>query len=393
MNPVVYVICQTGSLANGGLESVTQILAGIRAPRVVVTDKDSRFTQRWRDLGCEVHVWPIPEDEENAAHLPTRAARFATMGLYNARIARLLRKHRARVVHTNDIRAFWFAAPGARAAGARVLFNVRDILDVGRAYGAKWRATHHLASEIVCLSNDMLATALARFPPLFPWVPGKASLSVVYSAVDLDRMKPLAPDARAQLRRELGIDDATFEIAYVGVFCEKKNQLDFLRQTAPIVASRVPNARVTFVGDFRPETDPYAKACAEAAAPLVAAGKVRFVGFDPRPERYYQASDVVALASRYEGLPRCMIESLSCGTPVVAFDVTSVREFLEDKACGVAVRLHDHAGLAAGIVRLAEDPALRAKMAARAREVAVASFAPDRSVGAYAATYERLDSR
>ncbi len=390
MTPVVYVLCQTSSLANGGLESMTQILGGMRSPRVVVTDRESRFTERWRDLGCEVHVWPIPDDDSPFVRLTTRAARAATLVAYNARIAQLLRATGARVLHANDIRAFWFSALGARAVGARVVFAVRDVNHVSRSYGPKWKVTHHLASEIVCLSNEMRDTALERFPPLFPGARGLAHLSVVYSAVDLARMQPLGADARAALRREIRVPDGAFEIAYVGVFSPKKNQLEFLRRVVPAVTARLPRAHFTFAGDFRPESDAYAKECEGAARDLVRAGQVRFAGFDPAPERYYQAADILALASQYEGLPRCMIESLACGTPVVAFDVTSVREFLEKRDCGVAIHRDDYTGMVAAIVRLAEDPALRARMAETAREVAVASFAPELGVAAYAAHYERL---
>lgn len=388
LTPLVYVICQSEALANGGVESATEILRRVKAHRIVVTQKESRFTQRWRDLGCEVLVWPIPE-KDSGPHAG-RAARSAALPSYNARIAGLVRSRGARVVHANDIRAFWFAAPGARAAGASVVFNVRDVFEEGRPYGLRWCATHHLASEIVCLSEEMRDTARERFPPTFPRLPGRAKLSVIYSAVDLERMRPLPGDERARLRRELGIADGAFEIAYVGTFCDKKNQLAFLRETMPVIAARLPDAHVSFVGDFHPERDPYARACAEAVRELGLGDRVRFVGFDTHPERWYQAVDLVALASKYEGLPRCMIESLSCGTPVVAFDVTSVREFLEQRGCGIAVRLHDHAGLAAGIVRLAEDPGLRATTAQRAREVAVRSFDPERSVGSYLELYDRL---
>jgi len=390
-SPLVYVICQSGSLANGGLESATQILRGVRAPRIVVTQKESRFTERWRALGCETHVWHIPEHEASiGGRVITKAARAAALFAYNARVAALVRARGARVVHANDIQAFWFSVLGARSAGARVLFNVRDVFEEGRPYGWRWKATHHLANEIVCLSREMLDTAIERFPPLLPRLPGQASLSVIYSAVDLERMRPLPPEARRSLRCELGMHDEAFEIVYVGTFCRKKNQLGFLREVVPLVLQRLPLARVTFVGDFHPERDSYARDCADAASEVASPQRVRFVGFHSHPEQYYQAADVVVLASMYEGLPRCMIESLSCGTPVIAFDVTSVREVLSLRDCGVAVRRNDSVEMADSIARVAQDSGLRASMSKTAREVAEACFAPDRSVGAYVERYARL---
>ena len=46
---------------------------------------------------------------------------------------------------------------------------------------------------------------------------------------------------------------------------------------------------------------------------------------------------MVAVSSRHEGLMRGMIEAMSCGRPVVSFDVCSAREMLEEKSGGAGI--------------------------------------------------------
>ena len=47
---------------------------------------------------------------------------------------------------------------------------------------------------------------------------------------------------------------------------------------------------------------------------------MRFLGYLPNPENYMQAANVFVLSSRYEGFPNVVLEAMSYGTTVVAFD-------------------------------------------------------------------------
>jgi glycosyltransferase involved in cell wall biosynthesis len=72
------------------------------------------------------------------------------------------------------------------------------------------------------------------------------------------------------------------------------------------------------------------------AAQLGIAGRLILPGPQPfeKIPLYFNAADVSVLASYREGCPNAVLESLACGTPVVASDVGAVRDILPDPAAG-----------------------------------------------------------
>jgi glycosyltransferase involved in cell wall biosynthesis len=72
------------------------------------------------------------------------------------------------------------------------------------------------------------------------------------------------------------------------------------------------------------------------AAELDVAGRLILPGPQPfeKIPLYFSAADVSVLASYREGCPNAVLESLACGTPVVASDVGAVRDILPDPAAG-----------------------------------------------------------
>jgi len=87
------------------------------------------------------------------------------------------------------------------------------------------------------------------------------------------------------------------------------------------------------------------------------------------------SSHVVVLPTYYgEGLPKVLLEAASCGKPIVATQMRGVRDIVRDRENGLLVPPRDSQSLAKAIGMLVEDPALRAQMGYRGREIVVKDF-------------------
>lgn len=374
--PVAFVVTQSGARANGGVESITQVVERLRDVRpVVVTQSETPFNRRWRDAGARVKVWPMP------------SLGLVSLIENNLRAFRLVRDEGCRVVHCNDIHALWQTAFGARAAGAAVVFNVRNIKPEGHAYGRRWQLARRLSARQLVLSKEMGASLSRR---LGLKSSGASRVEHIYSAVDTQTFSPASSAERAALRGRLGLDADCFAVGVVAAFEPRKGQLDFIKESLPRLLRLAPRARVYFIGDFDPERDVYARRCLEEAERAGVKSSLSFVGYTEGVADWYRALDVVAVASRNEGLARCMIEAVACATPVVSFDVCSAREILEGRSCGVVVSSGEHVALAEALASLASDAEARARLGARGAAVARELFDPSEVVRAYERLYLSL---
>ena len=60
--------------------------------------------------------------------------------------------------------------------------------------------------------------------------------------------------------------------------------------------------------------------------------RVQFIGFCDNPWKWYAGADVFLLSSRWEGMPNSVLESLTCGTPVIATEESGgIKEITEQK--------------------------------------------------------------
>lgn len=104
----------------------------------------------------------------------------------------------------------------------------------------------------------------------------------------------------------------------------------------------------------------------------------------------YRGSDAVVLSSRRENYPIVLLEAMSCGLPVVAPDVGAVDRIVTDGEDGLLYAPGNVGGLRERLVRLHDEPDLRAALGERARRRAVESFDWGERAGQLEALYADL---
>jgi glycosyltransferase involved in cell wall biosynthesis len=153
----------------------------------------------------------------------------------------------------------------------------------------------------------------------------KPRLEVVYNGVDAEVFQPIA---KAEVRMKLGLPLEAKIITFVGSLFREKGCIELVNSFAQLDPQKN-NLLLVFVG----QGGMLSQLKSEAQS-LGVADYVRFVGrvlhADLGP--WFAASDLTTLPSYNEGVPNVIMESMSCGVPVVASDVGGIPEVLADFA-------------------------------------------------------------
>lgn len=158
------------------------------------------------------------------------------------------------------------------------------------------------------------------------------------------------------VRAELKIPNKHLVVGTVAVFRPQKRLNDWL-QVAARVAVRRPDVTFLLVGG-----GPLESAIRARIDALGLAHCVRTPGFRPDGRRLMSVMDVYLMTSEYEGLPIALLEAMALGKPVVATAVGGIPDVLESGTTGLLVPVGAIGALSDCVVRLLDDPALRARM-------------------------------
>ena len=190
-------------------------------------------------------------------------------------------------------------------------------------------------------------------------------VKVVYLGVPLEEFsRPRSAEEIAAARRELGVGPGELVAGTVTRLHESKGN-SYLIDAARRVIDQRPHARFFLIGEgpLRPELEAQARA-------LGLGDRFVFGGFARDVARVVSAFDISVFPSLWEGTPLTAFEALAMGQAIVATDADGLVDILTGERDAVIVPRRDAAALAAGVVRLIDDPALRARLGSAARETA-----------------------
>ena len=165
------------------------------------------------------------------------------------------------------------------------------------------------------------------------------SVTVLRNGVDLLQFHPVD---RVQARAELGLDGPT--LVSVGHLIPRKRH-DLVIEALALL----PGWRLLVLGE-----GPEHAALSALAQRLGVIGRVQLLGAKPHAalKQFYTAADIMVLASSREGWANVLLESMACGTPVVASNIAGNPEVVQGPAAGVIVLENTPASFAASIAAM-----------------------------------------
>jgi len=104
----------------------------------------------------------------------------------------------------------------------------------------------------------------------------------------------------------------------------------------------------------------------------------------------YSAADVFVMPTRAEAFGQVVLESMSCGTPVIAFDVGGIPDLVRPDSTGLLAAREDVRELRAAIERLIGDAELRSKMSYNSRQLVERQFTLEHQASSYVKLYDEL---
>jgi teichuronic acid biosynthesis glycosyltransferase TuaC len=168
-----------------------------------------------------------------------------------------------------------------------------------------------------------------------------AHITPLRNGVDLERF---VPADRAQARASIGLAPGRFTLLSVGLLDPRKAH-DLIIRALPLL----PEVDLLIAG-----IGPQKNNLVQLARELGVQERVKLLGAVPQTElkTYYNAADALVLASSREGWANVLLESMACGTPVVASNVWGTPEVVASPDAGVLMPERTPQGLVKALGQL-----------------------------------------
>jgi glycosyltransferase involved in cell wall biosynthesis len=289
----------------------------------------------------------------------------------------LIEKENVDIVNTHSSKDSWLALPSARIAGNKPLVL----------------RTRHLSTEI---HGGILNKFLYDMLPHFIITTGEAIRKQMIDVNGFDGNKILSiptgvdtgifdPEpAHSDIRGELNLEPLTPLIGAVSVIRSWKG-LDYLVKAVPRVLKEMPQARFVIAGDGI-----HKKTLENTIEETGVGNKIYLLGHREDIVNILSSIDVLVHPSyANEGVPQTILQAMAMKKPVIASDLSPLKEVVIDGETGTLVPVKDPEAIAEGIIRLLRDKEMSGKFGENGRKLIVSSYSVTGMLDKLEALYSR----
>jgi glycosyltransferase involved in cell wall biosynthesis len=253
------------------------------------------------------------------------------------------------------------------------LYQNRHNYDIIHAHSHLFLSTNmcalirQLGSSPLVITNHGLISQTAPhwmqrifIPTIAKWTFKSADRILCYTIHEKDELIELGIDPKKIAVIHNGIDTDVFipkrdtsrsrTILWIGRYTPGKG-VQYLIDAFARVVQRHPQAHLLMIGDG-PQMEEIQQKIQELGLSTYITQKT-FVPNEDLPA-LYQSSDVFVLPSLSEGIPRTILESMACGTPIVCTDLPQLVDLV--KGAGLLVPTRNPEAIASAITKIFENP-------------------------------------
>lgn len=277
------------------------------------------------------------------------------------------------VIHTHGYKSDILGLLAARRAGIRCVSTPHGFSGkVGFKLGTFIRIGTHMLryfDRVVPLSEELMEDMKRVGVPVAKttFIRNGVDLTEIDAALNEFETKPASPE-----------DQRT--IGFIGQMIPRKGIPDLLDMFDQLY-QRDKNLKLQLLGDGRQRQELENKSAGQSSA-----GAIEFLGF--RSDRLELLSHfyLFVMTSSLEGIPRCMMEAMAVGVPVVAYDIPGVDKLVTHRETGLLAPFGDKVALASCCRQILDDPALARRLTENARKLIDEKY----SAARMAREYEQL---
>ncbi|MBN1378923.1 MAG: glycosyltransferase family 4 protein [Gammaproteobacteria bacterium] len=186
---------------------------------------------------------------------------------------------------------------------------------------AEYKRTRRLIVNAANNCEAVITVSTALKDRLLEFGVNEERIHVLRNGVDLKLFKPMD---KSKVRQQLGISGRV--LLSVGRLVELKGHHIVISALADL-----PDYRLLVIGD-----GPMAEQLRQLAIKLDVADRISFISCVHHDDltMYFNAADATVLASGNEGMPNVLLESMACGTPVIATTAGGIPEVVTSESAG-----------------------------------------------------------